>query len=88
MKETINKEHGYIEIGTDFTHVNINVHGADIFQLMNFGVQAIEGLLKAIAVECGPAEFEAAKITMIKHMVNIEYSGSEDNNEGTERVLN
>lgn len=88
MNNNINKENDYIELSTDFNHVNIDVHGADIFQIMNFGAQAIEGLLKAIAATCNEAEFMVAKITMLNHMAKIEYPGSEDNNEGTERILN
>ena len=88
MNNNINKEQNYIELSTDFNHVNIDVHGVDIFQIMNFGVQAVEGLLKAIAAECSPAEFLAAKITMLNHMAKIEYPGSENDDEGTERVLN
>lgn len=90
MNNNINKEHDYIELSTDFNHVNIEVQGADIIQILNFGVQAVEGLLKAIAEECGPAEFMAAKITMLNHMAKIDYPGSEvkADDEGTERVLN
>nr|DAE91911.1 MAG TPA: hypothetical protein [Siphoviridae sp. ctwNf2] len=90
MNNNINKEHDYIQLSTDFNHVNIEVQGADIIQILNFGVQAIEGLLKAIAAECSPAEFMAAKITMLNHMAKIEYPGSEvkADDEGTERVLN
>lgn len=88
MNNNINKEHNYIQLSTDFNHVNIEVQGADIIQITNFGVQAVEGLLKAISAECGPAEFMAAKITMLNHMAKIEYPGSENNDEGTERVLN
>lgn len=90
MNNNINKEQNYIDISTDFNHVNIDVHGADIIQIMNFGVQVVEGLLKAIAAECSPAEFLAAKITMFNHMAKIEYPGSEvkADDEGTKRVLN
>lgn len=88
MNNNINKEHYYIELSTDFNHVNINVNGANIFQIMNFGIQAIEGLLKSIAATCNETEFMAAKITMLNHMAKIEYPGSENNDEGTERVLN
>lgn len=90
MNNNINKEHDYIQLSTDFNHVNIEVQGADIIQILNFGVQAVEGLLKAIAAECGPAEFMAAKITMLNHMAKIEYPGIEvkADDEGTERVLN
>ena len=88
MNNNINKEHNYIELSTDFNYVNIDVHGADIFQIMNFGVQAIESLLKSIAASCDMTEFMVAKITMLNHMAKIEYPGSEDNNEGTERILN
>lgn len=88
MNNNINKEHNYIELSTDFNHVNIDVHNADIFQIMNFGIQAIEGLLKSIAATCNETEFMAAKITMLNHMDKIEYPGSENNDEGTERVLN
>lgn len=88
MNNIINKEHNYIELSTDFNHVNIDVHGADVFQIMNFGIQAFEGLLKSIAATCNEAEFMAAKITMLNHMAKIEYPGSENNDEGTERVLN
>lgn len=88
MNTNINKEHDYIEISTDFNQVNIDVHGADIFQIMNFGIQAFEGLLKSIAATCNEAEFLAAKITMLNHMDKIEYPGSENDDEGTKRVLN
>ena len=88
MNNNINKEHDYIALSTDFNHVNIEVQGADIIQILNFGVQAVEGLLKAIAAECSPAEFLAAKITMLNNMAKIEYPGSENDDEGTERVLN
>lgn len=87
-EKTINKTGGYIEISTDFNQVNIDVHRADIFQIMNFGVQAIEGLLKSIAATLDETEFMAAKITMLNHMAKIEYQGSENDDEGTERVLN
>lgn len=87
-EKTINKTGDYIEISTDFNQVNIDVHGAGIFQIMNFGVQAIEGLLKSIAMTCDSTEFMAAKITMLNHMAKIEYPGSENDDEGTERVLN
>lgn len=88
MNNNINKEQDYIKLSTDFNRVNIEVQGADIFQIMNFCVQAVEGLLKAIAAECSPAEFLATKITMLNHMAKIEYPGSENDDEGTERVLN
>lgn len=88
MNTNINKEHAYIEISTDFNKVNIDVHGADIFQIMNFGVQAVEGLLKSIAATYDIDEFMVAKITMLNHMAKIEYLGSENDDEGTERVLN
>lgn len=87
-EKTINKTGNYIEISTDFNQVNIDVHGADIFQIINFGVQAIEGLLKSIAVSLDETEFMATKIIMLNHMAKIEYPGSENDDEGTERVLN
>lgn len=87
-EKTINKTGDYIEISTDFNQVNIDVNGADIFQIMNFGVQAIEGLLKSIAASCNSIEFMSAKITMLNHMAKIEYPGSENDDEGTERVRN
>lgn len=83
MNTNINKENDYIEISTDFNKVNIEVNGADIIQVINFGVQAIEGLLKSIAASCNSTEFMAAKITMLNHMAKIEYPGSENDDEGT-----
>lgn len=87
-EKTINKTGDYIEISTDFNQVNVDVHRANIFQIMNFGVQAIEGLLESIAATCDINQFMAAKITMLNHMAKIEYPGSENDDKGTERVLN
>ena len=88
MNNNINKEQNYIELSTDFNHVNIDVHGADIIQIVNFGIQAFEGLLKSIAATCNETKFMTAKITMLNHMAEIEYPGSKNDDEGTERVLN